>query len=82
LDALPRDHTTAPSVRTPLTWYSKFALLEPSKACGDAMITFLLGPAIGLGFGVTLAISIAEGVVLTTVIAALSERFFFPMPQD
>ena len=46
------------------------------------MVTFFLGPAIGLGVGVTLVISIAEGVALTVLISVLAERYLFPMPQD
>jgi hypothetical protein len=46
------------------------------------MITFLLGPAIGLGVGATLAIGIAEGLLLTAVITVLAERYLFPIHQD
>jgi len=42
------------------------------------MIAFLVGPAIGLG-GVTLMLTLVEGLALTVVIAVLAERYLFPM---
>jgi|SoimicMinimDraft_1059729.scaffolds.fasta_scaffold353037_1 hypothetical protein len=46
------------------------------------MIAFLVGQAIGLPLGLTLVLSISEGLILTTVITVLAERYLFPMPQD
>jgi hypothetical protein len=46
------------------------------------MLAFLMGQATGLPLGLTLALSLAEGLIFATVITILAERYLFPMPQD
>ena len=46
------------------------------------MITFVLGPAMGLGLAVALPLSIVEGLALTILVSVLAERYLFKMPQD
>jgi hypothetical protein len=46
------------------------------------MISFLLGPVLGLSPVVVLPLSIIEGLVLTVLVSRLAERYLFPMPQD
>lgn len=51
-------------------------------AWGFLMVAFLVGQAMGLPFGLTLVLSIAEGLTLSTVITVLAERYLFPTPRD
>jgi hypothetical protein len=46
------------------------------------MVAFFVGQAAGLPLGITLALSIAEGLTLSTLITVLAERYLFPMPRD
>ena len=50
------------------------------------MIAFLLAPTLGLGSAASFALSVAEvlaeGLVLTLVLAVVAARLIFPMPQD
>jgi hypothetical protein len=48
------------------------------------MVVLLVSQAMGLplGLNLTLALSIAEGLIETIAISILAERYLFPMPRD
>jgi hypothetical protein len=46
------------------------------------MITSFIGAATGLGVVATVALILVEGVALTLTLAALAERYLFPIQQD